>query len=194
VPTPTPPFATCATCLPQNTASLCPAAPYSTVCYTPKGLAWYSEWGTLRNTNNAVFLATLMGKHGASAASRQQHVCWARRCVLLAVAVGLGAVAASESAQRMTDLLLCLRPARLLIRTTPARQMRYTLGSSGSSRSYVIGYGPSQPQRPHHRQSACAPKYSAPCTASNGGTCCAGENSACSFVFCFLGFVVDDDC
>jgi hypothetical protein len=63
----------------QNTNSLCPAAPYSTVCYTQKGLAWYSEWGTLRNTNNAIFLATLMGKHGASPASRQQHICWARR-------------------------------------------------------------------------------------------------------------------
>lgn len=30
--------------LPQNTNSRCPAAPYSTVCYTAKGLAWYSEW------------------------------------------------------------------------------------------------------------------------------------------------------
>jgi hypothetical protein len=35
--------------------------------------------GTLRNTNNAIFLAALMGKNGATAASRQQHACWARR-------------------------------------------------------------------------------------------------------------------
>jgi hypothetical protein len=69
----------CWCCELQNTNSLCPATPYSTVCYTPKGLAWYSEWGTLRNTGNAMLLATLMGKYGASAASRQQHQCWARR-------------------------------------------------------------------------------------------------------------------
>jgi hypothetical protein len=56
------------------------------------------------------------------------------------------------------------------------RQMRYTLGSWGSSRSYVIGYGPSQPQRPHHRQTACAAQYNEPCALQNSGTCCAGES------------------
>jgi len=40
----------------------------------PEGACWYSEWGTLRNTNNAIFLATLMGKNGATATSRQQHM------------------------------------------------------------------------------------------------------------------------
>lgn len=73
-------FPCCATVLcVQNTNSLCPASPYSTVCYTPKGLAWYSEWGTLRNTGNAMFLAALMGKYAATAAAKQQHACWARR-------------------------------------------------------------------------------------------------------------------
>ncbi|KAF8065624.1 celF [Scenedesmus sp. PABB004] len=117
----------------QNTASRCPASPYSTVCYTPKGLAWYSEWGTLRNTANAVWLAVLLAKSSAPA-SKATHACWARR------------------------------------------QMRYMLGSSGSDRSYVIGYGPNWPQRPHHRQSACAATYTPPCALRNGGTCCAGES------------------
>jgi hypothetical protein len=149
------------------------------VCYTPKGLAWYSEWGTLRNTNNAVFLATLMGKHGASAASRQQHMCWARRCVAVAPGVPQGG--------GRGGLWPCLDSIKPLVRLPVAlcimlvesgRQMRYTLGSAGSARSYVIGYGPSQPQRPHHRQSACAATYTAPCSLVNSGTCCAGESGA----------------
>jgi hypothetical protein len=58
------------------------------------------------------------------------------------------------------------------------RQMRYTLGSWGSTRSYVIGYGPNQPQRPHHRQTACSALYNEPCSLANSGTCCAGESGA----------------
>lgn len=34
----------------QDTSSKCPKPSYSTVCYTQKGLAYYSDWGTLRNT------------------------------------------------------------------------------------------------------------------------------------------------
>jgi hypothetical protein len=49
---------------PQDTTSLCPKESYANVCYTPKGLAYYSDWGTLRNTGNMMFLATLMGKYG----------------------------------------------------------------------------------------------------------------------------------
>lgn len=114
----------------ENTASKCPAASYSTVCYTPKGLAYYSDWGTLRNTGNMMFVAALMGKYGQNKAA---HTCWARN------------------------------------------QMRYITGSS-TGKSYLIGYGPSQPQRPHHRQSACTPKYTAPCSPADSGTCCAGDS------------------
>jgi len=42
-------------------------------------------------------------------------------------------------------------------------QVRYMLGSGGSKESYVLGYGPSPPQRPHHRASACSPTYKEPC-------------------------------
>jgi hypothetical protein len=28
----------------QNTGNKCPQPSYSTVCYTPKGLAYYSDW------------------------------------------------------------------------------------------------------------------------------------------------------
>jgi hypothetical protein len=97
----------------QDTTSLCPKESYANVCYTPKGLAYYSDWGTLRNTGNMMFLATIMGKYGAQA---DTHICWARS------------------------------------------QMRYMLGTS-TGKSYVIGYGPDQPKRPHHRQSACSPTY-----------------------------------
>ena len=48
----------------QDTTSKCPKESYANVCYTPKGLAYYSDWGTLRNTGNMMFLATLMGKYG----------------------------------------------------------------------------------------------------------------------------------
>lgn len=54
-------------------------------------------------------------------------------------------------------------------------QMRYILGSD-TGKSYLIGFGTNQPQRPHHRQSACNARYNEPCSASGGGTCCAGEN------------------
>jgi hypothetical protein len=54
--------------------------------------------------------------------------------------------------------------------------MRYTLGSWGSDRSFVIGYGPNWPKRPHHRSTACSATYNEPCVLSNGGTCCAGES------------------
>jgi endoglucanase len=116
----------------EDTSSRCPAAPYSTVCYTPKGLAWYSEWGTLRNTGNAMFIAALMGKYSRNGAT---HMCWVRS------------------------------------------QLRYITGAS-TDRSYLIGYGLNQPQRPHHRQSACSAKYTEPCTPTDGGTCCVGESGA----------------
>jgi hypothetical protein len=57
--------------------------------------------------------------------------------------------------------------------------MRYTLGSWGSDRSFVIGYGPNWPKRPHHRSTACSATYNEPCVLSNGGTCCAGESGEC---------------
>lgn len=60
----------------QDTTSLCPKPSYSTVCYTQKGLAYYSDWGTTRNTANMMFIAALMGKY--SDAKQQQHICWAR--------------------------------------------------------------------------------------------------------------------
>jgi hypothetical protein len=40
-----------------------------------QGLAYYSDWGTLRNTGNMMFLAALMGKHGDN---KEAHICWAR--------------------------------------------------------------------------------------------------------------------
>lgn len=54
---------------------MCPKESYANVCYTPKGLAYYSDWGTLRNTGNMMFIATLMGKYGDQAGA---HICWAR--------------------------------------------------------------------------------------------------------------------
>jgi hypothetical protein len=45
------------------------------VCYTPKGLAYYSDWGTLRNTGNMMFVASLMYKYGAN---KQANICFAR--------------------------------------------------------------------------------------------------------------------
>eukprot|EP00775_Hariotina_reticulata_P012172 gene12172-12310_t len=114
----------------QDTSSVCPKESYANVCYTPKGLAYYSDWGTLRNTGNMMFLAALMGKHGDN---KEAHICWTRS------------------------------------------QMRYVLGSS-TGKSYLIGYGPDQPKRPHHRQSACAETYKAPCQRIKAGTgCCNAE-------------------
>ena len=43
------------------------------MCYTPKGLAYYSDWGTLRNTGNMMFLATIMGKYGQQVRLTQWH-------------------------------------------------------------------------------------------------------------------------
>jgi hypothetical protein len=64
--------------------------------------------------------------------------------------------------------------------------MRYMLGTS-TGKSYVIGYGPDQPKRPHHRQSACSPTYTLPCVAKNNGTCCAGESGeSCCNVDSFM--------
>jgi len=40
-----------------------------------QGLAYYSDWGTLRNTGNMMFIAAVMGKYGSNA---QSHICWAR--------------------------------------------------------------------------------------------------------------------
>ena len=36
----------------------------SNVIYTPEGLAWRSEWGSLRYTGNVAFLALLAAKEG----------------------------------------------------------------------------------------------------------------------------------
>lgn len=120
----------------QDKESKCPAEPYSTVCYTPKGLAAYSDWGTLRNTANMLFIGAIMAKRGMNSKTRDANLCWTRD------------------------------------------QMRYILGSGKSGRSYVLGYGPSPPQRPHHRASACSATYKEPCRlmpSPANGTCCAGE-------------------
>jgi hypothetical protein len=44
----------------QDTSSKCPKESYANVCYTPKGLAYYSDWGTLRNTGNMMFLVRIV--------------------------------------------------------------------------------------------------------------------------------------
>jgi hypothetical protein len=108
------------------------------VCYTQKGLAYYSDWGTLRNTGNMMFMAALMGKYGTD---KTAPLCFARN------------------------------------------QMRYILGSD-TGKSYLIGYGTGQPQRPHHRQSACNARYAEPCSAADSGTCCSGERSECPWPLC----------
>jgi hypothetical protein len=48
----------------QDKDNKCPKPGYSTVCYTPKGLAYYADWGTLRGTANMGFIAMLMAKYG----------------------------------------------------------------------------------------------------------------------------------
>ena len=48
----------------QDKSSKCPAESYATVCYTPKGLAYYADWGTLRATANAGFISAVMAKYG----------------------------------------------------------------------------------------------------------------------------------
>ncbi|WIA11041.1 hypothetical protein OEZ85_011194 [Tetradesmus obliquus] len=115
----------------KNTNNKCPTIPYYSVCYTPKGLAYYSDWGTLRSTAAMSFIATLAAKYSA-ADSRASNLCWA------------------------------------------AKQVNLMVGGAG--RSYVVGYGPSPPKSPHHRQSACSAVYKEPCRADSRGTCCAGES------------------
>jgi hypothetical protein len=46
----------------EDTSAKCPMQSYANVCYTPKGLAYYSDWGTLRNTGNMMLIAALTGK------------------------------------------------------------------------------------------------------------------------------------
>jgi hypothetical protein len=60
----------------QDTESECPKESYANVCYTKKGLAYYADWGTLRGTANAAFIAALMSKY--SATNKDLHACWAR--------------------------------------------------------------------------------------------------------------------
>ncbi|WIA30941.1 hypothetical protein OEZ86_000991 [Tetradesmus obliquus] len=115
----------------KNTNNKCPTIPYYSVCYTPKGLAYYSDWGTLRSTAAMSFIATLAAKYSV-ADSRASNLCWA------------------------------------------AKQVNLMVGGAG--RSYVVGYGPSPPKSPHHRQSACSAVYKEPCRADSRGTCCAGES------------------
>uniref|UniRef100_H2Z0W9 Endoglucanase n=1 Tax=Ciona savignyi TaxID=51511 RepID=H2Z0W9_CIOSA len=62
---------------------------------------------------------------------------------------------------------ICMGAANLgvkpeIYRDFAKRQIHYMLGDSGLG-SYVIGYGPSPPTRPHHRSSSC-PIPPAPCS------------------------------
>lgn len=68
-------------CRPQDTSSKCPKPSYSTVCYTQKGLAYYSDWGTLRNTGGATSRYTHTA--GEPAAPPRQHelsLCFVSLC------------------------------------------------------------------------------------------------------------------
>jgi hypothetical protein len=57
-----------------------------------------------------------------------------------------------------------------------------------TGRSFIIGYGSDQPQRPHHRGAACSFNYGEPCklgpispnpdVTGGNGTCCRGEGGA----------------
>ncbi|KAJ9511028.1 hypothetical protein QJQ45_002824 [Haematococcus lacustris] len=70
----------------QDTSRRCPAADF-TVCYTPGGLAWLTQWGSLRHTGNIALLAAVYARElgadviaspAALAATRRTHRCWVR--------------------------------------------------------------------------------------------------------------------
>ncbi|GFH06034.1 endoglucanase, partial [Haematococcus lacustris] len=114
----------------QDTSRRCPAADF-TVCYTPGGLAWLTQWGSLRHTGNIALLAAVYARElGADviaspatlAATRRTHRCWVRS--------QLGYMAGSNSAARS-----------------------YVVGYQPSGVQ-------ASPQRPHHKSASCSPDYS----------------------------------
>ncbi|MDT8718333.1 glycoside hydrolase family 9 protein [Clostridium sp. 19966] len=78
------------------------------VKYTPQGLAWLSDWGSLRYATTTAFLASVYAK-------------W------------------TGCTQSKTSIYLNFAKS----------QIDYALGSTG--RSFVVGFGTSSPQHPHHR-------------------------------------------
>jgi hypothetical protein len=121
----------------QNTNSLCPAAPYSTVCYTPKGLAWYSEWGTLRNTGEAA---------DTKAACGQLQTTWAKAAAPADSLLTQTSLQQLSSAGKENIQTSNLRPTApycrvcLLLCVTPHRQCHV----SGSPDGEVCGHSSCQ--------------------------------------------------
>jgi hypothetical protein len=76
--------------------------------YTPLGLLYLDDWGSLKNSLNTVFPLMHLADIGF-----------------------------------MTDELLALARS----------QVDYALGSTG--RSFVVGFGATPPERPHHRAASC---------------------------------------
>ncbi|KAJ9511129.1 hypothetical protein QJQ45_013168 [Haematococcus lacustris] len=114
----------------QDTSRRCPAADF-TVCYTPGGLAWLTQWGSLRHTGNIALLAAVYARElgadviaspAALAATRRAHRCWVRS--------QLGYMAGSNPAARS-----------------------YVVGYQPSGVQ-------ASPQRPHHKSASCSPDYS----------------------------------
>ncbi|KAL6757031.1 Six-hairpin glycosidase-like protein [Haematococcus lacustris] len=114
----------------QDTSRRCPAADF-TVCYTPGGLAWLTQWGSLRHTGNIALLAAVYARElgadviaspAALAATRRTHRCWVRS--------QLGYMAGSNPAARS-----------------------YVVGYQPSGVQ-------ASPQRPHHKSASCSPDYS----------------------------------
>ncbi|KAL6757032.1 Six-hairpin glycosidase-like protein [Haematococcus lacustris] len=118
----------------QDTSRRCPAADF-TVCYTPGGLAWLTQWGSLRHTGNIALLAAVYARElgadviaspAALAATRRTHRCWVRS--------QLGYMAGSNPAARS-----------------------YVVGYQPSGVQ-------ASPQRPHHKSASCSPDYSVGCS------------------------------
>lgn len=49
------------------------------ICYSPKGLAHVTTWGTLRETANAASLKLLFAPSAVNASETAKHECWAAR-------------------------------------------------------------------------------------------------------------------
>ncbi|KAL6749770.1 Six-hairpin glycosidase-like protein [Haematococcus lacustris] len=146
----------------QDTSRSCPMADFM-VCYTPGGLAFLTQYGSLRYAANAAFLALLYANDLGSdviaspaslAAARRTNRCWARS--------QLSYMAGSNPLSQ--SYIVGYQPA----------------GVSAS------------PQRPHHRSSSCSPDFSVPCDFDQLGALVGGPNNDDSYVDVRTDFVQNE--
>jgi endoglucanase len=122
--------------------------------YTPGGLAWLEQWGSLRYTANTAFLAGIYSdtvlKHSIQTGGSTVHgTC--SSTMENTIHNRTGNLVSNTTNKPSNNTCNLVQEMRDRYSNFAAQQLHYILGDNPNQRSYVIGFGKNPPRNPHHR-------------------------------------------